>query len=786
MDRRPNEVAVRNLLRHKLGATYGGLNTALAPHIIENGASPEMDGFVMRTKGAEAAKGWSKLTTQQFTDGAASPSAISVLKIDQYFKRDGSSYLIACTTKRIYSFNEGDSIWYPITPGLPVPTLVDASSPAAAKVVNVTTTDGYYKGDRIIIDEGNAQEEIHWVDSITNPGASGELNTRVNLTYTHAVGVAVRRYSACSFVDADSNVTIGQQVTDDVTLSDGLETDCARSLTDNVDLADNVSKSLTGEFAKSLWDSMDVLSGSGRERTLADQNLSDTAYLSDSAAVELKLANAQKLLYAAYTDQFTVGEEVIIGLGTARQEYAIIEAIEDDVSLRMVNGMQYAHTASDADAIYRVAELSFPATATFVDTENADNYWYYTDGTNAIQRWDALGTPSFTENLPGLSLAFDGSDVFVEGHAAAITADIKAKFVRSFEGFLVIGHTTEEGTTIPQRVRWPRYGNSESWVNAADGTGQAGYFTFAGADFIMRLQQLKRELMIYRERTVEGMSYLGPPNIFGYRRVETGLGLISQEALTDLGDMHIILGPDDAYAIDGMSAPPVGGNVKATMFDEMNPAFKDYCQVFYMEEESEALFVFPTGSSRKGTKAYIWSTLFKKWVGTRPMSAVGFGYYERQATTTWDTIQGTWDEQDRIWDSRQFLEAAPLNMMGDDQGYVYIIDEDPDQDGTGWTRTYKTKVTDLGDSTISNRVLELRLGMRREGSGNVTVYLGKLESEGDEPVWSDPVTVSLEGGSNGYAYFDEAAKLFQVRVEATTLFNLREVEFGHVPLEDIG
>lgn len=67
-------------------------------------------------------------------------------------------------------------------------TTVDVQSLAGQAVLSVADTTGFYVGQPVVIDEGNANEEYHIVLTVTS-GVSLTLNG--NLDHTHAIGVTV-------------------------------------------------------------------------------------------------------------------------------------------------------------------------------------------------------------------------------------------------------------------------------------------------------------------------------------------------------------------------------------------------------------------------------------------------------------------------------------------------------------------------------------------------------------------------------------------------------------------
>ena len=219
---------------------------------------------------------------------------------------------------------------------------------------------------------------------------------------------------------------------------------------------------------------------------------------------------------------FAAGELIIVGFDTSDVEYMIVDStaagsltISRPSWAPSGTGLQNGHASGVT--VVDVSTAVFAAGASEFSCDITLNNYYFTDGTNPVQVWN--GVTDNTSNLGGLEIGDD-----VEG-IGTLTTELKAKQIASFEGFLVLGHLTEEGDTIPQKVRWNKFEDFTSWENNLDGTGQAGFFTFDGPDFIRRFAQLKRELFIYRERSIESMSFIGGTDVFAFRRAETGISL---------------------------------------------------------------------------------------------------------------------------------------------------------------------------------------------------------------------------------------------------------------------
>lgn len=976
----------RRIQKYPLGPTYGGMNSSASPSVIQNGVSPNMDGFIERFKGAESAAGWALFTSQQLTNGAASPTASEVLSILEFDKRDGTSYGIAITKNRAYSFDNATSKWLPITPGTKRSTTISAVTVSTFVACADTGTGRFQTSPDGITWTGrteaetNALKDVCWSpklklfcavstdgttrvqtspDGITWTGrTAAEANQWYSVCWSDYLGIfcAVAGSGTHRVMTSSDGITWSTQTAAEantwsrVTWSPELKIFCAVSLdgtnrvmtspdgstwtarsasvadgwqsvrwstqlslfcatsaggsgkimtspdgvtwTTRTELEANnkrglawspenntwvnvmqsgtikattspdgitwTSRTASGLYFDVCWSrrasmfaavgnntamsSPDGITWTSRTASAAnewfslcfgtnatmkyeravfvssttgysagdsivineggvteefgvvdsvgtgvlilvdplsnDHSAAETVRRTYSAAyVDSDSASGQKVLSVSHTGQFSVGEDVVIGLGTSRVEIGTINTISSGVSITLVDNLTYSHTSVQADKVYRMEELSFPSSASEIDYCVANDNLYFTDGVNAIQVFDGAGTPKFHGNLAGLDTGDSVEDV------GTLSTPIKAKCVRAFEEFIVIGNLTEEGESYPQKIRWSQYQEPTIWVNEADGTGQAGFWTFTGPENILRLEQLKRELMVYRQTVHEGMSYIGVPNIFAFRRANSD-GIIGKGALANLEDSHQLLAPFDAHITDGISSPPVGGDIKDQMFNELTPAYKESCKLFWLKYEDEIIYGIPTGSDGTITKGYVYSTLFKRWVGTRPLAGTAFGYYTRQTARTWDGTSGSWDSQSSGWNAATRSESAPVKLMGDANGYIYVLDENDDQNGVDFTRSYYTKITNF-DVPGSKRVFWVRIGLGPLVSGVATAYLGYADDPGDAIVFGESGTLVLTGGGNGYVEFDTTAKFFQLRIDTTGYLNPREIEFGYIPREDI-
>ena len=70
-----------------------------------------------------------------------------------------------------------------------------------------------------------------------------------------------------------------------------------------------------------------------------------------STVVDLDSASGQAILSTKATINFVVGDTLIIGRGTAREEIKIISSIQSGVSLTMTVNLEFTHTLLQADTV---------------------------------------------------------------------------------------------------------------------------------------------------------------------------------------------------------------------------------------------------------------------------------------------------------------------------------------------------------------------------------------------------------------------------------------------------
>ena len=132
---------------------------------------------------------------------------------------------------------------------------------------------------------------------------------------------------------------------------------------------------------------------------------------------------------------------------------------------------------------------------------------------------------------------------------------------------LVLANVTDADGVNPWRVRWSEFNDPLSWT---PGTNQAdfqdlkrdGYITaFQGGDYGL----------IWQERAITRMDYVGPPVIFDFNRVEREQGTIIPGSVIQFQNQFAYLGQDGFFIFDGQRSIPIGdGKVDDTFYRNLD------------------------------------------------------------------------------------------------------------------------------------------------------------------------------------------------------------------------
>lgn len=156
----------------------------------------------------------------------------------------------------------------------------------------------------------------------------------------------------------------------------------------------------------------------------------------------------------------------------------------------------------------------------------------------------------------------------------AVGSPPRARYLASVKNFLVAVNTNDPVDGFrPQRVQWSGIDAPDLWTPNAttqsdfqDLLGDGGWNQgivpgLAGADAV-----------VFQERAVFRMTYVGTPFVFQFDQVEGVRGTPAPGSICQVGGFVFYLGEDGFYEFDGATSRPIGqGKVNRTFLADLNP-----------------------------------------------------------------------------------------------------------------------------------------------------------------------------------------------------------------------
>ncbi len=324
----------------------------------------------------------------------------------------------------------------------------------------------------------------------------------------------------------------------------------------------------------------------------------------------------------------------------------------------------------------------------------------------------------------------------------------KAAHVRVFKNHVILLDIVNE----PQRWQCSDLGDSEEWS-----TGEAKTFNIKDTqDFMVGHGIIGDYMVVYKERSIYLVDYIGLPLVFATRQRISGIGLASQSAVIDMGSYHLIVGSDSvAYKFEGLSLVALSEQLGDSLGEVKDPSVDSKLKAFFVEESNEVFVAYQSTGGSYVDKAWRYNLLDKVWTGPEELEAVSFGYYREQADLVINAIDEFINQLDVLINSRTFSSSHPLTLWcsGLNQK-VYKQANVYNRDGASYTLSLEWPilahlVDDEGNMSIDEDLIK-RVGMvsgRIASASSVVVDIFVGVSDDPHPdsfIWHGPYQVSTD------------------------------------------
>jgi len=211
-------------------------------------------------------------------------------------------------------------------------------------------------------------------------------------------------------------------------------------------------------------------------------------------------------------------------------------------------------------------------------------------------------------------------------------ANTRCKFLRSFKNFAMAGYIIESGNERPYRIRWSDAAAPgtipSSWA-LDDPTKFSSQRDIAEtSDYLVDGLPLGELFIVYKQRSVFAMQFIGPPDIFAHWKIIDGRGMLWRDCVTAFPGGHFVAGIDDLYVHNGSrnsSESIVEAKLRNWIFNQIDSQNFFNCFTVDYQRRNEIWFCFPEAGETYATVAAVWNRV-TGGIGIRDLRATPFIY----------------------------------------------------------------------------------------------------------------------------------------------------------------
>jgi hypothetical protein len=407
-----------------------------------------------------------------------------------------------------------------------------------------------------------------------------------------------------------------------------------------------------------------------------------------------------------------------------------------------------------------------------------------TNNSDFVLWWDV--DTSVSNNFAALDNS-DGIDY--EGTANRLT---KCKHLISYNGYLILGYTTENATVYPQRKRWASLSTGGSTIDFDEnGSGDAGAKEFTTTPgFLMGFALHGDDLVIAKQDSMHRAWLVTADTVFEWEEYKLKVGCISADSLVNdkAGRLYWIASDLTIREID--TPEPISTAVDVTV-KALNTAQSEYIQGTYIDEYVELWWsISSADSDTNDTIVAFHPDSGRSFIYKIPVRA--FGDYTQQTAYTYDTLPYDtyvdWGADWLIYDTSRNTVGFPLDIASDYLGNTFDLHRADKDDGSDFTGTLilSTTLTVPKSFNLFKRINNgMDVIMNRKSSGSVSLY-AKRDTEAG---WQSLGTASMVDSDSpevviDHVPFDKRARVFEFEFETADQLELLGLMFRDFEIDD--
>ena len=370
-------------------------------------------------------------------------------------------------------------------------------------------------------------------------------------------------------------------------------------------------------------------------------------------------------------------------------------------------------------------------------------------------------------------VALDNADgINYEGTAKRLTS---CKHITSYERYLILGYTTEDGTVYPQRERWGSLGTGGDDIDFdQNGDGDAGAKDFTTTPgFLMGFARHGYDLVIAKQDSMYRSWVVTADTVFEWDEYALKVGNLSADSLVNDKSGRLYWIASDLTIREIQTPWPISTATDITV-KALNTEKAEFIQATYIDEYEEIWFAIPSGNSdTNDTIVAFHPETGKSFIYKIPVRA--FGDFTQQEAFTYDTLPydtyEAWGAAWLIYDTQRNIVGFPLDLASDYLGNTFDLHRGDKDDGSDFTGTLiiSTTLTVRKSPRLFKRVNHgADLVFNRKSTGGANLYVKRdTEKSWQSLGEASFVDTDLPETVTVHIPFDKRAKTFQFKIESS-------------------
>jgi hypothetical protein len=391
-----------------------------------------------------------------------------------------------------------------------------------------------------------------------------------------------------------------------------------------------------------------------------------------------------------------------------------------------------------------------------------DDRWTGGSASGVMVINNGIDQPQFWAGNPAVKFA----------NLTAWDANWRCACLRPFKQYLVALDITKSGTRYPHMVKWSAAavpGAVPSSWNEADPTKDAGEQDLAETtDFLVDQLPLGDLNVIYKERSMYGMQYIGQPFIWRFFRLPGEVGMLARGCVANTPKGHVVLTSGDLVVHSGQGPESIiTGRMKKWLFNQIDATNYRRAFVFASYLTNECWVCFPESGQSACTLALVWNWQEDTFT-TRQLQNATYGAAGPVVSSSaiWSTETRTWNTDTRTWGNESLASTQSRVLLSTTAPLITMTEAAQTFDGTSPTVTLeRTGITlDAPDTVKTVRSIIPRIDA--VAGTQVSIQVGGSMDAEVAPTWSTPITYTV--GTTRKADAFAAGRFLAFRITGTT------------------